>query len=402
MNHIIRFYISDSESRCVIIKINSENKSSIFSVLITVLFFFMLIIFLISSILSPDRSYSESENRNLSNFPDISFSNIINGGFMSGFENYMSDQFINRNTLVGYKTVISRILGNTEINDVYIGKNARLYEVPSAYDENKIKDTTDAMNAFINNCGIENKYFMLVPNATFIIPENLPLFASPENQKEIIDIINNSVSDSVKTIDCVSAFQNYSDREKLYFNTDHHWTSYAAYVAFSEYAKTAEIEFNPDNYSEIVLTDSFYGTLASSSGVYNNKDIIRAILPDNIDGTYMVENSETKEKSASVFVPEKLLQKNSYEVFFGGNFSKIVISTINANNKNLLVFKDSFANCFLPLLIPHYENIVIIDPRYFSGEISNVLEDYNFTDVLYIYNLNTFLEDTVLKDISIN
>ena len=93
-----------------------------------------------------------------------------------------------------------------------------------------------------------------------------------------------------------------------------------------------------------------------------------------------------------------LKKKNQYEVFFGGNFSRIKISTKNANGKNLLIFKDSYANCLIPLLIPHYESIVIIDPRYFTGDIRDIVSDTDFSDVMFLYNLNTFLEDSVITD----
>ena len=92
------------------------------------------------------------------------------------------------------------------------------------------------------------------------------------------------------------------------------------------------------------------------------------------------------------------LFEEKYEVFFGGNFSRIVLNTTTLNGKKLLIFKDSFANCFIPLLTPHYETIVIIDPRYFTDDINDILSDTDFTDLLYLYNVNTFLEDTVLTD----
>ena len=103
-------------------------------------------------------------------------------------------------------------------------------------------------------------------------------------------------------------------------------------------------------------------------------------------------------KTSSVFDLSKLETKNQYEVFFGGNFSRIEINTKTLNGKKLLIFKDSYANCFIPLLTPHFEKIVIIDPRYFTEDINDIISDTSFTHLIYLYNVNTLLEDRVLAD----
>ena len=63
------------------------------------------------------------------------------------------------------------------------------------------------------------------------------------------------------------------------------------------------------------------------------------------------------------------------------------------------MFKDSYANCFLPLLAPYYREIVVIDPRYYTGKLSSVMSDKQFADVLFLYNANTFIEDRMLAGV---
>lgn len=36
------------------------------------------------------------------------------------------------------------------------------------------------------------------------------------------------------------------------------------------------------------------------------------------------------------------------------------------NGKKLLVIKDSYGNSFVPFLLPHYEEIYVIDPRFYD------------------------------------
>jgi len=68
--------------------------------------------------------------------------------------------------------------------------------------------------------------------------------------------------------------------------------------------------------------------------------------------------------------------------------------------KNLLVIKDSYANCFIPFLTSHFSDIIVIDLRYYSDDVNTLIKDYNITDVLMLYNANTFFEDESILNIS--
>ena len=71
-----------------------------------------------------------------------------------------------------------------------------------------------------------------------------------------------------------------------------------------------------------------------------------------------------------------------------------MIESSSANDKVLMVVKDSYANSLIPLLIPHYKKIIIIDPRYYNGNIQDIIDTESVTDMLWLYNANTFLNDT--------
>ena len=92
-------------------------------------------------------------------------------------------------------------------------------------------------------------------------------------------------------------------------------------------------------------------------------------------------------------------QKDQYEVFFGGNHSRIDITTPLDENKNLLIFKDSYANCLIPFLQPYFRSIIVIDPRYYYDDIDSLITDNSITDILFLYNVDTFMTDTSLADV---
>ena len=72
------------------------------------------------------------------------------------------------------------------------------------------------------------------------------------------------------------------------------------------------------------------------------------------------------------------------------------IETESHNHKSLFIIKDSYANCFVPLLIPHYEKIYVLDLRYFRGRLFEFMEEHEpkqGMDVLVLYNCIHFLEE---------
>uniref|UniRef100_UPI0037362845 DHHW family protein n=1 Tax=Frisingicoccus sp. TaxID=1918627 RepID=UPI0037362845 len=114
---------------------------------------------------------------------------------------------------------------------------------------------------------------------------------------------------------------------------------------------------------------------------------------------YIVNYVEEQKKTASLYQSEKLESYDKYAFFFGGNSPIIRISTTASTGKNLLVLKDSYANCFLPFLIPYYDEIVVIDPRYYYDDIYSEITSQNITEILFLYNANTFLEDNSISGI---
>ena len=101
----------------------------------------------------------------------------------------------------------------------------------------------------------------------------------------------------------------------------------------------------------------------------------------------------------SPYVSEKLEEKDQYQVFFGGNHPLVEIHTANQTGRNLLVFKDSYANCFVPFLTPYYDNIYMIDARYYYDNVETLIKGNAVTDVLFLYSQNTFAVDRTLKDV---
>ena len=147
------------------------------------------------------------------------------------------------------------------------------------------------------------------------------------------------------------------------------------------------------------VSNSFEGTLSSKSPAQAVCDSVEVCFPENSQGTYFAEFSDEGNKRESLFFKEKLEQKNHYEVFLGSNCAKVSVSTVVEGDRKLLVIKDSFANCMIPMLTPYFSKIVVVAPRYMTEGIDGIMKEEVFTDILFLYNANTFFDDTVLTDV---
>ena len=353
-----------------------------------------VILFIVSllSLVGKDREYSENENRYLTTKPQFSWSSLMDGKFMDDAEAYLSDQFLFRDKLVSLRTDIDVFFGKREINDVYIGKKHFLFEKPSVYNEARVKKTTDAMNNLkAKNQGI-NTFIAIAPNSTEILGDYLPSNAPVPNQTEQINKIYQSLS-GYTPIDLCGPLKKAQDPQDLYYRTDHHWTCKAVDIAYLEIAKGMGLDPAAYQYQNLPVTDSFQGTLASSAGIFSAKDTI-SVPTCPSDVMYRVTYVDENRVTTTVFDPQKLNAKSKYEVFFGGNYSQVVIESSSSSDKVLMVVKDSYANSLIPLLIPHYKKIIIVDPRYYNDNIQNVIDTEGVTDMLWLYNANTFLNDT--------
>ena len=112
------------------------------------LFGIFILAVLIINFLVPDRGFSQKENRVLASRPAISVSQLTSGKFADGYETYVNDQFFLRDWWITLRATAQRILGNTEENGVFLGKNGYLMEDFTAPSQERLNRTVNAMIDF--------------------------------------------------------------------------------------------------------------------------------------------------------------------------------------------------------------------------------------------------------------
>ncbi|MGL5822936.1 MAG: DHHW family protein, partial [Sarcina sp.] len=182
----------------------------------------------------------------------------------------------------------------------------------------------------------------------------------------------------------------------IYYKTDHHWTSYGAYLAYKEYCKANKLKaMSLEEFEEININD-FYGTFYSKSKLFNSQaDILTYYEMKNLK--MKIGNGEYE----YIYNLDNLKKRDKYSVFLDGNHSQIIIKNDEAtNNKKLLVLKDSFANSFIPFVANHFDEVHVIDLRHFYGSLKEYIKLNNFDEILNVYSLKTLAEDNTIARIN--
>ena len=359
------------------------------------LFVLVLIVVCLAGLIAKDRPFSDTENRSLAQKPALSASALADGSFFSGLDSWYSDQFPARDGWISMHLWQIRRLGQKESGGVYLDRD-RLLAAPETPDEAAVAGTVAAVNAFSAQHPELNMNLMLVPGAAAILTDALPKNAPVRDQLQDIRAIQEQLDGSITVLEAGSVLSAHA-QEEIYYKTDHHWTSLGAYLVYAANAPALGLDPN-QGFDVYTVSEDFEGTLSSKSGSHAMRDHVEIYGLQDPDLKYYVSYGEEGGKVCSIYDREALDAKDKYTVFFGGNHDKVEIRTTANNGKSLLLFKDSYANCFVQFLLPGYERITIIDPRYYYGTLDSIL-NAGVTDVLFLYSADTLVRDTSLADV---
>lgn len=343
---------------------------------------------IISNLLIPEKGFSENENRRLSSMPGFSLDRLLDGSFMSEVDTYVNDQFVLRDEWIGIMGYSEYLLGKRESNGVYIGANALSTEIsPSTEYTSR---NTDGINSFCESSGLEC-YFALIPSAAGVQPDRLPPFTQTVDEKKLISEVYAEVTDAV----CVDLYDVLSAHraEYIYYRTDHHWTTYGAYLAYTELC--GKMGIAPAPYNTERISDSFDGTLYSRSGVrFVESDEMEAFALEGSPSLIVGSGGESVEYPY-IYFSEYLGQKDKYSYFLGTNQPLEIIRSGRGEGKKLLLFRDSYSSCLAPMLLTEYDEIILVDMRYINIDLGELVDISDCDAALFLYSTDIFTAQTV-------
>lgn len=366
-----------------------EKRSAVITIIILSS---IILIFTLGDLIQKDRIYSEMENRVLAARPEFSAQALFDGTFTEKVETYLSDQFVGREKWIAIKTRMDLLLQKKEINGVYLGRDGYLIEQHLPQDYSLVQETKkiSLLEKLVERWDAQ---VMLIPTADNILRGKMPAYAPYYDEARFLEQVESGIG-SEHYIDVYSVLRSHAD-EEIYYRTDHHWTTlgaYYGYLAWKEAEGRTGEDYGPEEMETV--TDSFLGTLYSKVNLKVRPDTI-SYFPRTAERPMKVIY-DLKEEKDSCYEESYLDTKNKYGFFLDDNHAFIEIDTDYHNGRSLFVIKDSYANCFVPLLIPYYEKIYVMDLRFFNGRLFGFMEGYESEgkmDVLVLYNCIHFLEE---------
>ncbi len=130
-----------------------------FSFVIVYWWLFILLVcgILLVTFAEKEERLSESENRMLSGFPEVTAESIFSGNFSTGFENYLSDGVFGRDTIVGASESMLRVFSiNTDEETALLNEIEMSDELQGITPDNAVSSSDTAADPTVSDSDTEN------------------------------------------------------------------------------------------------------------------------------------------------------------------------------------------------------------------------------------------------------
>lgn len=347
--------------------------------------FAVLLTGLFGHILLPDKQLSEMERRRLAQAPEITAENVASGVFMDAFESYLEDQFPFRQNFRQMRAWIWNQIYRMEDNHgVFVrqGYAARRQEELSQYDEQRFCSNVKQIRNALPKAASWN--VAVIPDKEEYLRregEYYPFDYSDMLMKLREDLPETEVSSMLELLD-----------RNSYYRTDIHLTQEGAAVAAAFILEKLGAENIPD-YKEWGRHEipGFYGSLYGIGALSLPPDTIVYLTSDATEAAN-VWHLET-DKVTSVYDLEKLTEGTSldkYDIFLSGaDAFSVITNPLSENDRELIIFRDSFGSSIAPLLLPAYSKITLVDLRYISLPEALKRIEADGADILFLYGIQS-------------
>lgn len=374
---------------------NATRRRDAILIAITAIF---IAVFAILTWLLPHKSFSADENRTLQEFPKFSFEALTEGDYTADIGSFYSDQFPARRFFVGLKSVAELGQLKMQNNSVIPASGGRLVKRLEYESLDKAEKNLAAIKDFEELLSAKG-----IPMTTVIAPRSTDIFAdfvhpiySRQRTDKIWSTVNESGLSDLSLVEPLKKAENNGGY--VWYKTDHHWTTDGAYLAYTLLADELNYSpLSPEFFDPTTVSEEFYGTTWSSSGMPWTKPDKMTFYRFEGDAAYVVKNMITGDVMQGFYDSAKLETKDKYSAFLGGNqaYVKVYDPTATEVKPKLLVVKDSFAHAIAPFLALHYE-LHIVDLRYYTESTAKLALSIDADRVLILVGADTLATSTDL------
>ena len=268
---------------------------------------------------------------------------------------------------------------NAEIERIITGEYSYYeeyyYKTPQALDERSVEryiEKVQAMYDMYLNDDI-NVYVTVIPNKSLYIEEGV----AEEYYNKIVNALRNNLT--------AAEYIELSDTLKLesYYKTDDHWRQ--EMLGDTVYRLGDKMGFVIDFTK---FTEQKFGNFI---GMYNSQ--IDDLHPETLifmTSEYTINahvDNFVDAELTDIYDLHRLYTHNIYDIFLSGVSPIITITNEHAeNDRELIIFRDSFASSLTPLLLEAYSKITLIDSRFIMMDIIGDYVEFTNQDVIFMYS----------------
>ena len=346
----------------------------------------VLLAFGLAALLARGGEFSEWERRYLADRPAVSLENWKTD---KDTETFLTDHVPARQALVALDSCGQFLAGrNTQLGAWYV--SGAVVEAPVQNGTAALESKLRRFGKIADAAGVPWVLISPRTHGWLLRDKMVPVMARAYDAEEECYAL---LEASGNTVAMPEAFN--ADPDGMYYRTDHHWTLQGAYQAYL--ALGGKLGYEPLPLEAFRLTEyaGFMGTTLSRSGLPALwQDTLMCAEPASAV-TMTAIDRDGEQTAGSLIFPDSAKGWDGYAVYLNGNHGTLVIERPDAPEGTLIVYKDSMANCLLPLLSSHFRRIIAVDARYDTGVFSDALARSDDTKaILFVYSLDSLANDT--------
>lgn len=368
---------------------NKKNRIRIIGAVIIICLWLLLCVF--AMLKAPDM-YSETERRKLAIFPELSTETLLNGKFTNQFEDYTLDQFPFRDEMRQIKAIWSNyIMRQKDNNDIYIynGYAAKMeYPLQETKVEKAIEYFQKIYTDYLKNTNVKT-YVSFVPDKNYYMGEksnHLSMDYTFIEEK----IKNISWATYIPIMDLLSM--------ENYYKTDTHWKQEDIVKVAQRLAKEMNTSIPEESEFEIhTQSKPFYGVYYGQAALPMKPEELKYLTSKYTEASKVLDYETNK--VLTVYDLKATEKRDLYDTFVHGAKPLLEITNPIAENpdRELVIFRDSFASSLSPLLLKGYGKITLIDTRYMSPALLKRYIEFNDQDVLFMLSTLVLNKSEILK-----
>ncbi len=353
--------------------------------------------FTVGGILLPDKEISETERRKLGKFPVITINSVLSGKFMTDFESYSLDHFPLRDGFRGFKSFFTRNVMLQKDNNGYYSYDGYIIKSSYPLDEDSVSYATSRFE-FIYETYLKDTdskiYLTIVPDKNCFVPESEGYLAMDYTA------FSQMVAGDMEYAEYIDIFPllELSD----YYATDTHWRQEEIIDVAQYISQNMGVPLKAEYITQNVETP-FYGVYHGQSALNVEPDTMYYLEADYFKGCtakdietnslFPIYDMKKLDSDSPTVIPDP------YEMFLSGpNRAIVELENPNATtDKELIIFRDSYANAIAPMFLEGYKKVTLIDLRRVVPQYLGQFVEFNNQDVLFMQSTLVLNDSSEIK-----